>query len=142
MSQALQVSMKDRPMERVSGPRSVLTAATDGGNTESSLRGPSSVLSWRERVPPRCLIAHVFLGFSTKSFLLLLAHLKMYFYRRTEQMTGGNPLVSCHPLLYPPPPPQVTVHFLFLFCFAHSFLTPPSYQLIPPCIEPSIKKLS
>ncbi len=40
--------MKDRPMERVSGPQSVLTAATGVGNTESSLRGPSSVLSWSE----------------------------------------------------------------------------------------------
>lgn len=35
-------------MERVSGPWSVLSAATGGGNTESSLQGPSSVLSWRE----------------------------------------------------------------------------------------------
>lgn len=50
MSQALRGNVEDRPMERVSGPRSVLTVATGGGNTESSLQGPSSVLSWREGV--------------------------------------------------------------------------------------------
>lgn len=47
MGQALWENMEDRPMERVSGPRCVLTVATGGGNTESSLQGPSSVLSWR-----------------------------------------------------------------------------------------------
>ncbi len=31
-----------------SGPQCVLTVATGGGNTEFSLRGPSSVLSWRK----------------------------------------------------------------------------------------------
>lgn len=40
--------MEDRLMEKVSGPQCVLTAATGGGNTESSLQGPCSVLSWRE----------------------------------------------------------------------------------------------
>lgn len=45
MGPELYENIEGRPMERVSVPQSVLTVATGGGNTESSLQGPSSVLS-------------------------------------------------------------------------------------------------
>lgn len=99
--------------------KSVLTAATGGGNTESSLHG-LPLFSPGERVPPKCLRAPVFLGCCTKSFLHLPTHLKMYFYQRADDR--GNPLVSL---------PQPAVHFLF-FCFAFPLFLHP---LIPPCIE-------
>lgn len=103
--------------------KSVLTAATGGGNTESSLQGPSSVLSWKEgasKVPD----SPVFLGCLTKPLVLLPTHLKMYFYHRTDDR--GNPLVSGHPLSQPS---------TSSFCFASPLLHHLPHQLIPLCVK-------
>lgn len=86
------------------------------------------LLSPGESVPPKCLIANVILGRLTKYHLF---HLRMYFYHRTDDM--GNPLVSCHP------PADRSLPLFVLLCL-YSFCR--SYQLIPHCIEQSIKKLS
>lgn len=68
--------------KRVPGPRSVFTAATGGGNTapvNAHCRG-LPLFSPGEKVPPKCLMLHVFLGCLTKSFFLHPTHLKIYIY--------------------------------------------------------------